>query len=105
MKKLLIIPLIVLLTACAKTSSTESIINATQLQIDNLSSDISTLPKECNTASIIARLNTIKEQVTTINQSCTVEKESLNKDIRFWKWLFFGLAGLLGFLIAWKIFK
>ena len=88
MRKLLLICLV--LTACSKPAAVNTAVNGVLTQVQALETS---LPDECKTDGIKAQIGAIKSQLTTIVETCSVEKQSYQEKIRKYQ-----LA--IGFLIV-----
>ena len=97
-----------MLSGCAKTvTPTDSIINSTTQQINNLQDDVHNLPTVCKVSIINSKLETIKTTLTAISKSYKAElsakDETISKE-RYQKYiLLLLLAGIVGFIIYRKV--
>lgn len=99
MKALLII---LLLAGCKSTPPIENISGNAKQDIEMI---YTVLSKECKTETVQLAKNNAQARIDSIVEYCNLEKDNLQKEIRYRNLIIFVLAGLVLLTIARKVLK
>ena len=91
-----------ILSSCATHTASHNIADNTLNATTALEK---TLPTNCKSEAIIARLDQIKTQIPQIIKTCEQEKQVIEQEKIRWKWSCLGLLFVVGVFILKKVVK
>lgn len=89
-----------LLTGCAETTATDSVIKSVYSQIDAIEQS---LTPDCATDGIKANLGALKTQIQTVENTCKVDIDKVKQERIKWQVAFFSLLVIIGVFILKKV--